>query len=843
MANELPMRESGFQAVHAQSGASASSTPWLSLGKNVFEKGLKSLDKLEKNIIDVEDFTSKQEADYQIADVTSRKKAELNDLLSLPDGAENAFYDEQGRLRANKVKDFLSGCQKDLEPAGMLGLTPQTKEENYWKTKRAFLGLSNSFLGEGIEKQLVDARESLMNNYKLAMAQNRFSDASAIALEGEALRLLKDNEGKILSHEATKQGYHSAIIAELEDAPGRAGAFLRSAEADKYFTANEKKSLLKQIKKTIEDRDKQAFYNTSLKTSLLDDTTETNKRAKQAINDPLSTGSFTAQEVLWVSQLRDGRNIEQVTEQIRAAIIDESNNPNLNEDKLSAQDKFIKKWGRYMDGNKQLFSNDFLKEVFKRGRDRAGEGSNGKFEAKAFLDTAQIERELVNDREWGKIVEDIENGDYRNTFSLSLEGKDEEEAEIWLKNKLLGEHREVIKAHIINDYNNWLNTKAGKESNPLTQALKLQEIMKTRTGRIFNFAQQGNAYVVEVPRAQADINYQEYLKRVSEINKATQNKMAGKDGLNFPTAKNACPIPVDSMAGYATKEANIEPHEILLPKSMMKGCEAGKTTVQLTFANRHVRVFTVAGECEGNYPLMSNKLGNYGFNTDKKQKVQIEPLSPRRGEEAIKAQKNLYQQQQQYQETQRKNNSDMMDIIMQQEVRRDKQGRIAVYYPPAGDGGGAFEVAGINVASHPQEAHKLKRLIEQGNYQEAEEEARRYYRAYTNHIAELLHTDEGRQYDRGVELMVRDIALNSGPNRARAILKRALSLSDNASEDQVRARLNSYESSDDELKIALYRERDKFYNSLASKNPRKRQFLNGWARRNREVLSYALTIS
>lgn len=52
--------------------------------------------------------------------------------------------------------------------------------------------------------------------------------------------------------------------------------------------------------------------------------------------------------------------------------------------------------------------------------------------------------------------------------------------------------------------------------------------------------------------------------------------------------------------------------------------------------------------------------------------------------------------------------------IVEFEAERDKQGRIQVYHPPANDGGGEYEVAGINVRYHADEAAKLRDLIEAG---------------------------------------------------------------------------------------------------------------------------------
>ena len=66
---------------------------------------------------------------------------------------------------------------------------------------------------------------------------------------------------------------------------------------------------------------------------------------------------------------------------------------------------------------------------------------------------------------------------------------------------------------------------------------------------------------------------------------------------------------------------------------------------------------------------------------------------------------------------------DIARAIVGFEARRDKQGRIAIYKLPPGDGGGAFEVAGICDRYHPHEAEQLAQLIRDGKHAEAETRA------------------------------------------------------------------------------------------------------------------------
>lgn len=101
------------------------------------------------------------------------------------------------------------------------------------------------------------------------------------------------------------------------------------------------------------------------------------------------------------------------------------------------------------------------------------------------------------------------------------------------------------------------------------------------------------------------------------------------------------------------------------------------------------------------------------------------------------------------------------------EARRDGQGHLAVYNLPANDGGGAYEVAGINERYHPVAAAKLKGLIESGKYQEAEDFVGDYTGAYTD-VADRWTSSWG------VEFYLRDCVFNRGPTGAAIIMQLAL---------------------------------------------------------------------
>lgn len=112
----------------------------------------------------------------------------------------------------------------------------------------------------------------------------------------------------------------------------------------------------------------------------------------------------------------------------------------------------------------------------------------------------------------------------------------------------------------------------------------------------------------------------------------------------------------------------------------------------------------------------------------------------------------------------------MAKAIIDFEARR-VNGKLAVYRLPSNDGGGAYEVAGINDRYHPEQAAKLRALIEAGKHDEAELAAADYLIAYTNVAA-------GWTPHAGVEFYLRDCVFNRGPKGAARILQRGLGVED-----------------------------------------------------------------
>lgn len=112
----------------------------------------------------------------------------------------------------------------------------------------------------------------------------------------------------------------------------------------------------------------------------------------------------------------------------------------------------------------------------------------------------------------------------------------------------------------------------------------------------------------------------------------------------------------------------------------------------------------------------------------------------------------------------------MAQQIVDWEARRDESGNLKVYPPPRNDGGGSYEIAGINERYHPTMAARLKILLEAKRYAQAEKRAVEYIADYTEHVKDW-------QNDPGIELFLRDCCFNRGPAGAAKILQLAVSVS------------------------------------------------------------------
>ena len=106
------------------------------------------------------------------------------------------------------------------------------------------------------------------------------------------------------------------------------------------------------------------------------------------------------------------------------------------------------------------------------------------------------------------------------------------------------------------------------------------------------------------------------------------------------------------------------------------------------------------------------------------------------------------------------------------EEGRYKNGKLQIYKLPSGDGGGTYEVAGINDRYDPKALAQLVELIRAGHEDQAELMAADYILDQTDVARSWLLPAE----DPGVEFYLRDSVFNRGAHGAAVILQMALGI-------------------------------------------------------------------
>lgn len=109
----------------------------------------------------------------------------------------------------------------------------------------------------------------------------------------------------------------------------------------------------------------------------------------------------------------------------------------------------------------------------------------------------------------------------------------------------------------------------------------------------------------------------------------------------------------------------------------------------------------------------------------------------------------------------------MAEKIVAFEARRDKNGNIIVYELPEEDGGGDYEVAGINTRFHPSAFRKLSKLIKEKDHRAVEEYVTEYIATYTDRAMQWTSNPS-------IEFFLRDCIFNRGPRGAAKILQIAI---------------------------------------------------------------------
>jgi len=113
----------------------------------------------------------------------------------------------------------------------------------------------------------------------------------------------------------------------------------------------------------------------------------------------------------------------------------------------------------------------------------------------------------------------------------------------------------------------------------------------------------------------------------------------------------------------------------------------------------------------------------------------------------------------------------MAKAILDFEARRDKNGHLQVYELPAGDGGGRYEVGGINERYNKETCDSLVALVKAKRFAEAEALAIDFIAQDTDRVVTWTRIP-------ALEFFFRDSVFNRGGGGGARILQRALGVKD-----------------------------------------------------------------
>jgi hypothetical protein len=170
------------------------------------------------------------------------------------------------------------------------------------------------------------------------------------------------------------------------------------------------------------------------------------------------------------------------------------------------------------------------------------------------------------------------------------------------------------------------------------------------------------------------------------------------------------------------------------------------------------------------------------------------------------------------------------ESILNFEARRDADGHLGVYSLPPSDGGGHYEVAGINERYHPEKATKLRDLINAGKHDEAERDAVEYIAQYTDVVSKWTTLPS-------IEAYLRDCVFNRGPGGAVKILQMALGVKvDGAIGSETLAALRKAEKDPVRLLVVLRVAREHYELRVVGRRP---ELWKGLANRWDKSLAFA----
>lgn len=770
-----------------------------------------ALGKMEQQAVALLDAKTQSDADSQALDVQSWMEQRMaKGLAAVPGTAESWFFAD-GTQDQDKIASYLTESRERMAAIRPQFISAVAAEEWSQNQQRRFNEISTRLQGQANlheAKAIRASAQELLDKYEANGDTAAYIRQVGLMQRGGVISAAKADT---LVFQARKRSALDALGAMVISDPDAAYDALHGGAYDEFLSGYDKQKMLASLRKNREEKGPAEFAQSFLSVGAPDGGADRD-------GAPEMTGYFSEQECRWLCALRAGR-ADDVRVEMTRAMLEEARAFDPNQDEEEFRAAFARKWNGVFG-----FDKDFVSRQLALAGKRREKLGNYAIDVKQRLDNMETGGMLFNAATWQGIESGAEDvSAIRTRYGAAL-GVDDDTDDETVRRKYLAYRRKghaaELRGRITERYDAWLDTDEGSKASPVVQREKLLSIAREVTGN--KRIGVGEALFLDADARSA--------MQAQQVRHAEWAKKQGKLFYVRPASDGVEPYALATV-GFDASNKTL-PEGVLLPEAMVKGRRMEDMVVEMTYDNKHVRRFRVVGTTDGDAPVMTYAVARKGgYSTDKAYNV---ALRVRNGNtEALMQpfERPLGAAVPQSAE----------DMILESEARRDRRGRLMVYYPSAHDGG-VYEVAGINQASHPAMAARLKQLVDSGQHEEAERQARAYIRQFTEPVAATL-SGAGVQ-SKGADAFLRSVFFNGGEGGACAVLNRVLGTGGKRLDDAHRAKLREYMKTHSEKQFleALRQARSAWYRSIVQHNPRKQVYAQGWENRTEREYRQAVSM-
>lgn len=834
-----------YTGAHAQlgNGASPLSTPDVGIqaAQHANQRGAAALNDAANQYFRIQDFGESQKIEGQLREQTVGFDTEFKRRASLAPGSSDSLYDEHGKLLDNQLENLVSEYTQNIGELRGNFITPEARLKSDAIRQDVSDSLRLRAYGKAAELGIQRTREHFQSNYDLAIRNEDYAGAGyaitdardhGILSAEKADIMLLDLRDTALIARAQKQSEEDPVSFwnELDDNNSPYAALPASKRMQLQRLASlSMQGFSRSFVKSVETANAKAEKVPGSKTSA--PSTDSAKKEKE-IYTPSPSNITRNLHTLWRKyngDFKEGQGkidaMPYLAEQGRAMIT--SPHDDTEAEMVIALYKQFGQGEDYAKAMVRQWQDDLTRP---QGLDPKVTLSHaaqvGYFTKNEDATILALEKEKVqkqDDDEWTpedearlKAAKDRRKAAAENAQALLLANLD-----IWKNDQQYNggkEKKELTELQIANRL--WDSISAYQPGNT-----ELAQNDGFRKNENLNITQASSLYVRKQTAAQSrnrDLQAElSVTNRLNEEERQAAEKMITEIKRREEEAYRSTQ-PVDSILTVnrnkdTPAEWRDDGQEPVL--YVPEGWYAEGITVGVTTPNRRYSEAKIITKPDCTAPTMSKalrrQLGSMNVNYDQ---ITVTATGTKANTTA----------------------GDTASLIIGNEARRDKQGNLTIYKLPSGDGGGTHEIAGINNGSHPTEYAKLEALVKAGKHAEAEQEAKQYIMQYTRPVGNILQTAGVKSS--GINYFLRDMYFNGGEYGAVRVIHRALGVEDSKkfNADTVESIKNYLQNhTEQQLLDLLKNARDRLYNSIASNNPEKKQFLSGWLNRSSKAYKQA----